>query len=122
MEPNKRQQKMLAKLEEIGELEDVIVGGDVVLRLVRRRQQGGDPAQQERTQSSALRVLVHGSIVGVLICTLGDLLLDVVVRLDGPLNFGADDLDSLGELLTKARSERGPRFRLQQPKLPPTTR
>jgi ribokinase len=26
----------------------------------------------------------------VVVCTLGDLLLDVVVRLDGPLNFGAD--------------------------------
>ena len=36
--------------------------------------------------------------------------------------FGTDELDSLGELLTKARSERSPRFRLQQPKLPPTTR
>ena len=38
------------------------------------------------------------------------------------ISFGADELDSLGELLTKVRSERGPRFRLQQPKLPPTTR
>ena len=38
------------------------------------------------------------------------------------LFFGEGELDSLGELLTKARSERGPRFRLQQPKLPPTTR
>jgi ribokinase len=37
-----------------------------------------------------LRLFVHGSIVGVVVCTLGDLLLDVVVRLDGPLNFGAD--------------------------------
>ena len=33
MEPNKQQQKMLNKLEEIGELEDVSVRGDVVLRL-----------------------------------------------------------------------------------------
>ena len=38
------------------------------------------------------------------------------------LFFGTDELDFLGELLTKARSERGPRFRLQQRKLPPTTR
>ena len=37
MEPNKRQQKMLAKLEEIGELEDVIVGDDVILRLADMR-------------------------------------------------------------------------------------
>ena len=33
MKPNKQQQKMLNKLEEIGELKDVIVRGDVVLRL-----------------------------------------------------------------------------------------
>lgn len=37
MEPNKPQQKMLAKLEEIGELEDVSVLGDVVLRLAGMR-------------------------------------------------------------------------------------
>ena len=37
MEPNKQQQKMLAKLEEIGELEDVSVHGDVVLRLAGMR-------------------------------------------------------------------------------------
>ena len=37
MEPNKPQQKMLAKLEEIGELEDVSVRGDVVLRLADMR-------------------------------------------------------------------------------------
>jgi hypothetical protein len=33
MKPNKPQQKMLTKLEEIGELKDVIVRGDVTLRL-----------------------------------------------------------------------------------------
>jgi hypothetical protein len=38
------------------------------------------------------------------------------------LFFGEGELDSLGELLTKARSEQDPRFRLQQPKRPPTTR
>ena len=37
MKPNKQQQKMLAKLEEIGELEDVSVRGDVVLRLAGMR-------------------------------------------------------------------------------------
>ena len=37
MKPNKPQQKMLAKLEEIGELEDVSVRGDVVLRLAGMR-------------------------------------------------------------------------------------
>ena len=33
MKPNKHQQKMLNKLEEIGELTDVIVRGDVILQL-----------------------------------------------------------------------------------------
>jgi hypothetical protein len=33
MTPNKQQQKMLNKLEEIGELKDVIVRGNVVVRL-----------------------------------------------------------------------------------------
>ena len=37
MKPNKQQQKMLNKLEEIGELKDVIVRGDVVLRLADMR-------------------------------------------------------------------------------------
>jgi hypothetical protein len=37
MQPNKPQLKMLAKLEEIGELEDVSVRGDVVLRLAGMR-------------------------------------------------------------------------------------
>jgi hypothetical protein len=37
MEPNKPQQKMLTKLEEIGELEDVCVRDDVVLRLAGMR-------------------------------------------------------------------------------------
>jgi hypothetical protein len=33
VQPNKQQQKMLNKLEEIGELKDVIVRGAVILRL-----------------------------------------------------------------------------------------
>ena len=37
MEPNKPQQKMLAKLEEIGELEDVSVAAMSVLRLAGMR-------------------------------------------------------------------------------------
>ena len=37
MKPNKQQQKMLNKLEEIGELKDVSVRGDVVLRLADMR-------------------------------------------------------------------------------------
>jgi ribokinase len=43
-----------------------------------------DTAEQEGAQplSSAL-VALHGTIVGVLVCTLGDLLLDVIVRTEG---------------------------------------
>jgi hypothetical protein len=37
MRPNKQQQKMLNKLEEIGELKDVIIRGDVTLRLANIR-------------------------------------------------------------------------------------
>jgi hypothetical protein len=37
MKPNKPQQKMLNKLEEIGELKDVIIRGDVTLRLANIR-------------------------------------------------------------------------------------
>jgi sugar/nucleoside kinase (ribokinase family) len=55
-----------------------------------RRRGADDAAEQERAQSPALLVFVHGTIVRVRICALGDLLLDVVVRLEGPLNFGAD--------------------------------
>jgi ribokinase len=42
-------------------------------------------AEKEGAQPlcSAL-VAIHGTIVGVLVCTLGDLLLDVIVRRDGP--------------------------------------
>jgi sugar/nucleoside kinase (ribokinase family) len=42
-----------------------------------------EAAEEEGTQplASAL-VVVHGTIVGVLVCTLGDLLLDVIVRTD----------------------------------------
>ena len=35
---------------------------------------------------------VHGTIVGVLVVTLGDALLDVIVRLGEPLSSGADAL------------------------------
>ena len=37
MKPNRPQQKMLAKLEETGELEDVSVRGDIILRLADMR-------------------------------------------------------------------------------------
>jgi ribokinase len=49
-----------------------------------------DPADQERSQSPGLRLPVHATIVGRVICTLGDVLLDVVVRTTEPLAPGAD--------------------------------
>ena len=49
-----------------------------------------EAAQQERAQPLPLPLAVHGTIVGVVLCALGDLLLDVVVRLDSQLNLGAD--------------------------------
>jgi ribokinase len=51
----------------------------------RDHRRGADqPAEEEGAQPfrSAL-VAVHGTIVSVLVCTLGDLLLDVIVRTDG---------------------------------------
>jgi sugar/nucleoside kinase (ribokinase family) len=47
----------------------------------RDHRRGADhPAEHERAQPiSAAPVVVHGTIVGVLVCTLGDLLLDVIV-------------------------------------------
>lgn len=48
-----------------------------------------EPAQQERAQPFCPRFAVHGTIVAV-IATLGDLLLDVVVRASRPLAAGAD--------------------------------
>ena len=55
------------------------------------------PAEDERAQPIRLAtVVVHGTIVGVLICTLGDLLLDVIV-----LTEGAAGPDSEGSVETR---------------------
>jgi sugar/nucleoside kinase (ribokinase family) len=44
------------------------------------RRSADQPTEDERTQPiSVAPVVVHGTIVGVLVCTLGDLLLDVIV-------------------------------------------
>jgi ribokinase len=59
----------------------------------RRREHGGgadEAAQQEGTQALGSPFAVHETIVGAVICTLGDLLLDVIVRASGPLAPGAD--------------------------------
>jgi ribokinase len=58
-----------------------------------RREGGGraeDTADQEGTRTSELVVAVHGTIVPVKIATLGDLMLDVIVRLGEPLARGDD--------------------------------
>src|SRR4029077_6208298 len=59
-----------------------------------RRERGGSPEQpsdDERAETAAPVLAVHGTILGV-ITTLGDALLDVIVRLDEPLAAGADAL------------------------------
>jgi ribokinase len=54
------------------------------------RGRADEAADQERTQAAGLRLPVHATIVGAVICTLGDVLLDVVVRTTEPLAPGAD--------------------------------
>ena len=57
------------------------------------RDRGGradEPAEQERARPTPLVFPVHGTIVRVRVVTLGDVLLDVVVRLDEPLAPGDD--------------------------------
>jgi ribokinase len=49
-----------------------------------------DPAQEEGARSPPLALAVHGTIVRMRIATLGDVMLDVVVRLDEPLAPGDD--------------------------------
>ena len=48
------------------------------------------PTDQEVTQALAPRIVVHETIVRMLVCALGDLLLDVVVRLEGTVASGDD--------------------------------
>ena len=55
-----------------------------------RRGGADEAADQERTCSRAPAVVVHGTIVRVRIATLGDLTLDVIVRLEQPLAAGGD--------------------------------
>jgi ribokinase len=49
-----------------------------------------DAADEERAQSSSPVFPFHGTIVGVLVATLGDVMLDVIVRLEEPLAPGGD--------------------------------
>jgi ribokinase len=55
-----------------------------------RRGRAEDAADQEGARTSELVVAVHGTIVPVKIATLGDLMLDVIVRLEEPLARGDD--------------------------------
>ena len=50
------------------------------------------PADDKRAEPATPVLAVHGTIVGVLVVTLGDALLDVIVRLGEPLTSGADAL------------------------------
>ena len=64
-----------------------------VAAAARGRDRGGradEAAQHERARSAPLVLAVHGTIVRVRVVTLGDVLLDVVVRLDEPLAAGDD--------------------------------
>jgi ribokinase len=58
------------------------------------RRDGGrgpdEPAEEEVARTTAPALVVHGTIVRVRIATLGDVLLDVIVRLDEPLAPGDD--------------------------------
>jgi ribokinase len=59
----------------------------------RGRERGGgadEPAEQERARTPEPVVVIHGTIVRVRIATLGDVMLDVIVRLDEPLVPGGD--------------------------------
>jgi sugar/nucleoside kinase (ribokinase family) len=52
-----------------------------------------EPAEEERSDAAMLPLTVHGThlrVVSVLVCTLGDLTLDVTVRLQAPLAKGGD--------------------------------
>ena len=59
----------------------------------RRRDRGGrsdDASDQEGADTSEPIVAVHGTIVPVQLATLGDVMLDVIVRLEQPLAHGDD--------------------------------
>src|SRR4051812_49934268 len=49
-----------------------------------------DPSDQEAARTSDPVVAVHGTIVPVKLATLGDVMLDVIVRLEQPLAQGDD--------------------------------
>jgi hypothetical protein len=77
------------------------------------RRRADQPAEQERAQLAVVPFAVHENdctVAGVRICALGDLLLDVVVRLERPLVRG-DELGlppgpEVGRLLELIEEER----------------
>ena len=82
-------------LECLEPLEDGPLGLDPTPPATCRGQGCGSPehpADHERAEPAAPVLAVHGTIVGVLVVTLGDALLDVIVRLGEPLTSGADAL------------------------------
>jgi len=54
------------------------------------RGRADEPSDQEGTRTSEPVVAVHGTIVPVKLATLGDVMLDVIVRLEQPLAHGDD--------------------------------
>jgi ribokinase len=49
-----------------------------------------EPSEQERLQPVSPLVAVHETILGVIVCALGDLMLDLIVRVERPLARGDD--------------------------------
>ena len=101
-------------VELLAEARRVLEGPEASTRLRRRRllpapgggEDGGgtdETSEEEGLQAAASLVAVHATILGVIVCTFGDLLLDVVVRLARPLVPG----DDAGELVSADLARRG---------------
>ena len=75
-----------------------------------RRERPEHAADQDVPQAIASSALVHATILRMLVCTLGDLTLDVIVRLEAPFTPG-DDTPATARSARAARrrtSRRGP--------------
>ena len=54
------------------------------------RRGADEAAEQEGLRAVALAVAIHATILGVILCALGDLMLDLIVRIERPLARGDD--------------------------------
>jgi sugar/nucleoside kinase (ribokinase family) len=77
-------------LERVEAGRSLAVAGAAPAHRCERRGRADHTADEEGPESLASVVVVHATIVGVRICTLGDALLDVIVRLERPLAPGDD--------------------------------